>query len=105
MNKFLTHIPSWIRNKFFIAFAVFCVVVLFLDKNDIFTQFERRKELHNLEKSREYYTKAIRAERTELEGLKTDPAVMEKYAREKHFMKRDNEEIFLVPENHDTPKK
>jgi hypothetical protein len=105
MNKLLTHIPSWIRNKFFIAFAVFCVIVLFLDKNDVFTQLERRKELRDLEKSREFYTRAIKTERADLEGLKTDPAVMEKYAREKHFMKRDNEDIFLVPEKHDTPKK
>lgn len=105
MNRILTHIPSWIKNKYFIAFAVFCVVVLFLDKNDVFTQLERRRELRNLEKSRDFYTKEIKSERADLEGLKTDPAVMEKYAREKHFMKRDNEDLFLIPENSDTPKK
>lgn len=105
MNRLLTHIPSWIKNKYFIAFAVFCVVVLFLDKNDIFTQLERRKELRDLEASKAFYLREIESERAHLEGLKSDPAVMEKYAREKHFMKRDNEDIFLLPEKHDTPKK
>ncbi len=101
--KLLTHIPAWIKNKYFISFAVFCVIVFFLDKNDFFTQLERRRELRELEQSKKFYTGEIAAERTDLEGLKNDPAVMEKYAREKHLMKRDNEEIFLVPENSGTP--
>ena len=99
--KLLTHIPAWLRNKYFIAVAVFCTVLLFLDKNDVFTQLDRSKELHRLEESKAWYTTHIAAERKELEGLKTDPAVLEKYAREKYLMKRDNEDLFLVPENPD----
>ena len=74
------------------------MVVLFLDKNDFFTQLDRRKELKELQQSKLYYTTEIATERKELEGLKNNPAVLEKYAREKYLMKRDNEEIFLVPE-------
>ncbi len=103
--KLLTHIPAWIKSKYFVALAAFAVVMLFLDKNDVFTQLERRKELKELTRSRDYYIQENRAQQADLEGLKKDPAVMEKYAREKHLMKRDNEEIFLVPEKHDTPKK
>ena len=54
--KLLTHIPSWIKSKYFIAFAAFCVVVLFLDKNDFFTQIDRQKELRELQQSRQYYS-------------------------------------------------
>ncbi len=102
--KLLTRIPAWIRNKYFIAFAAFCVVLLFLDKNDIFAQLERRRELRKLEKSRDYYQSRISAERKELEALKNNPATLERYAREKYLMKRDNEELFLVPEKSDNPK-
>jgi cell division protein FtsB len=102
--KLLSHIPSWIRSKYFISFAAFCVIVLFLDRNDIFTQFERRKDLRQLQESKLYYTSQISSERKELEALKNDPAIIEKYAREKYLMKRDNEELFLIPENYDTPK-
>ena len=73
-------------------------MLLFLDKNDFFAQFDRRKELRELEQSKAYYTREIASERKELEALKTNPATLEKYAREKYYMKRDNEEIFLVPE-------
>ncbi len=102
--KLLTRIPAWLRSKYLIAFAAFCVVILFLDKNDVFTQFERRRELHELEKSKAYYSAEIAAERKELEALKTNPATLERYAREKYLMKRDNEEIFLVPEKPDNTK-
>lgn len=104
MNRILTHIPTFLKNKYFISLAVFGVVVLFLDKNDFFTQIDRRNELQQLEQSKLHYTKEIAAERKELEALKTNPATLEKYAREKYLMKRDNEEIFLVPENYDKAK-
>ena len=101
MNKVLTHIPSWLRNKYLIGFAVFCVVMLFLDKNDLFTQMERRKELRELQQSKKHYTTQIATERKELEALKNNPATLEKYAREKYLMKRDNEELFIISEKPD----
>ena len=103
MNKLLTHIPGFLKNKYFISLAVFCVVMLFLDKNDLFTQLDRRKELRQNEQSKKYYTAATAEESKLLHALETSPAAVEKIAREKHLMKRDNEEIFLVSENYDTP--
>ncbi|MBK6827361.1 MAG: septum formation initiator family protein [Chitinophagaceae bacterium] len=102
--KLLNNVPAFLRNKYFIAVAVFCMVMLFLDKNDVFTQIDRTRELNNLRRSKAFYTARIAAERKELEGLKHNPAVLEKYAREKYFMKRDNEELFIVPENYESTK-
>jgi cell division protein FtsB len=104
LQKGLGKLPGWIKNKYLISFAAFCVVVLFLDKNDIFTQLERRQELRDLQQSKGYYTTQIATERKELEALKTNPATLEKYAREKYLMKRDNEELFLLSENPDNSK-
>ena len=98
MNQFLSTIPPWIRNKYFIATAVFLIIVLFFDKNDFFTQLDRKKELRKLEKTKEHYTKQIELERKELESLKNNPATIEKYAREKYLMKKDNEDLFLITE-------
>ena len=72
--------------------------MLFLDKNDLFTQIDRTRELRQLRQSKAYYTDKIARERKELEGLEHNPAVVERYAREKFYMKRDQEEIFLVEE-------
>lgn len=96
--KLLNHIPTWLKNKYLIAFAAFCAILLFLDKNDVFTQFSRKNELHNLQTSKAYYTKENNDLRTESDNLKNDPKSLEKLAREKYLMKRDNEELFLISE-------
>lgn len=102
--KLLTHIPSWIKNKFFIAFAVFVAIIFFFDKNDLFTQMDRSRQLHELQKSKQYYSARIAAVSAELEKLRSNPAILEKYAREKYLMKRDNEDLFILPENSDDSK-
>ena len=104
LMKLLTYLPAFLKNKYFIAVTVFAVVMLFLDKNDVFTQFGRAKELKQLQQSKQHYTSQIAAEQKELQALKTNPATLEKYAREKYLMKRDNEELFIIPENPDPVK-
>ena len=99
--KLLTQIPSWLRNKFFIAFAAFVVWMLFFDERDVFTMGHHRQELRELQQSKKYYTEQINKEKTDLDNLKNNPAVIEKYAREKYYMKRDNEDLFLIPEKQD----
>jgi cell division protein FtsB len=97
--KLLTHIPAWIKNKFFIAFALFAAILLFFDKNDLFTQMDRNRQLRDLQKSKQYYNSRITAVSTELDKMRSNPATLEKYAREKYLMKRDNEDLFVIPEN------
>ena len=99
--KFFSAIPSWILNKYLIATAVFMVWLLFFDRNDMLTQMDRRRELRNLQNSKAYYTQEIANEKKSLEDLKSNPAAIEKFAREKYLMKRDDEDIFLIqsPEN------
>ena len=72
--------------------------MLFFDKNDTFTQMQRKKELKALEESKEYYTKEITKEKKVSEELRSNPAAIEKYARENYLMKRDNEDIFIIQE-------
>jgi cell division protein FtsB len=62
----------------------------------VITQVNRREELNSLQKSKKYYTEQIAQERKVSEELKSDPATIEKYAREKYLMKRDNEELFII---------
>jgi len=104
MKLLLTHIPSWIRNKYFISFSAFAIILLFLDKNDLFTQYARVNELRELQQSKLYYTNQLSAERKELEELKNKPSTLEKYAREKYLMKRDNEDLFIITEKPKNPK-
>ena len=94
--KVLHVIPSFLRNKFLIATVAFGIWMLFFDKNDFFAQMERKNELQELNKSKEYFTQQIEQERKFSEELKHNPATIEKFAREKYFMKREGEDLFLV---------
>lgn len=96
--KFFSHIPGFLKNKYLIASGAFVIWILFFDRNDFFIQRDRARQLQDLEKSKTYYSTQIASEQHELEQLKTNPATLEKYAREKYLMKRDNEDLYIIPE-------
>jgi cell division protein FtsB len=77
----------------------FGIWISFIDDRDLITtHFRHQQELSKLEQSKKYYEEQIAATRAELKQLKSNPAILEKYAREKYLMKRDNEDVFLVRE-------
>jgi cell division protein DivIC len=96
--KLLTRIPPILRNKYLIATVIFVVFIVFFDDRDLVSNFRHTRELKNLEKSSQHYQDEIAKTRQELKQLRTDAALLEKYAREKYLMKRDNEDVFLVKE-------
>ncbi len=84
------------NNKFVIATLIFAVVIIFVDQYNLFYQiknFKKRKEARN---KVEYYEKEIKKQQETLDRLRHDTALMEKIAREKYMMKRDNEVIYVI---------
>ena len=95
--KFLTHIPSWLKNKYLIAGVIFLAWILFLDdKNDLFSQYERLTRSRELTKNEDHLSKQITETQKELDLLKNNVQSIEKYAREKYMMKKDNEDLFIL---------
>jgi len=96
LMRFLITLRKMLTNRYLLAAAAFGVWMLFFDKNDYFTQRQRAKELQELNDKISYYQQQIAATRQELLALQNDPFTLEKYAREKYYMKRANEEVFVV---------
>lgn len=92
----LQRIPSWLRNRYLLTAAAFVLWLLFFDRNDFFTQMERGRDLRSLEKSKAYYQGQIDAARRELDQMTRNPSALEKIAREKFRMKKDNEDEYEV---------
>ena len=88
---------SIFKNKYFLTVIALSVWVVFFDKNDLKTQIELRKEVKQLTEERNYFAKEIHVT-SDLNKLYTDPKTLEKFAREKYLMKRDNEDIFVLVE-------
>jgi cell division protein DivIC len=87
---------SILKNKYLLTGIAFIIFLTFFDDRDLVSNFRHSRELKDLEQSRAHYQQEIAKTRQELKQLRTDAALLEKYAREKYLMKRDNEDLFLV---------
>ncbi|CAM3940281.1 septum formation initiator family protein [Mucilaginibacter galii] len=85
-----------LKNKFFLVTVVFIVWMLFFDKNDLYSQYEQRQQLNKLEQERDFYTKETAQVSKELDELTSNPAKLEKFARERYLMKKANEDVFVI---------
>lgn len=86
----------YFKNKYLITTVVFVVWIAFFDRNDFFSQYTHRQDLKKLEREKQFFTEEIQKSRTDLQELMTNPQNLEKFAREKYLMKRDNEDIFVI---------
>ncbi|MCW3101620.1 MAG: Septum formation initiator [Bacteroidetes bacterium] len=91
-------VVSALKNKYLLTVIGLAVWVIFFDKNDLRTQLELRKEVKQLQEERNYYAHEIAEISSDLKELTSNPKTLEKFAREKYLMKRDNEEIFKIVE-------
>lgn len=86
----------WLRNKYLLTVLGFAIWMFFIDANNLPLQRKRINELKQLQQSELLLDKQISDAKTELSLLKTSPATIEKYAREKYLMKRDNEDLYII---------
>jgi hypothetical protein len=85
-----------LRNKYWIAGIFFLVWMLFFDPKDLGSAVSRWRKYNELKNSELHLEKKITGTKAELGQLKTNARTIEKYAREKYLMKKDNEDLFLV---------
>ena len=88
----------WLRNKYLLSILFFAVWMFWFDPKDIRTEMARRAKYKALKESESHLTNLIAKTQTELDQLKTNAQTIEKYAREKYYMKKDNEDIFIISE-------
>jgi len=83
------------KNIFILILIVFIVWMLFFDANSYLIHHELNSDIKDLETEKEYYQKEILKDKKSLKKLSTEEG-LEKFAREEYYMKRDNEEIFII---------
>jgi cell division protein FtsB len=98
VKKLLRAIPTWLRNRYgAVALGLLAWVALF-DRNDLWTTWKNHRELGRMEDQQEWYAAEIERTKEQLHELSSDTTLLEKFARERYLMKRENEDIFvLVP--------
>ncbi len=84
------------NNKYLIVTLIFAVVLIFVDQYNIFFQIKNFKKLRAAKQQIEFYDKEIEIQQNILDNLHKDSAMMERIAREKYMMKRENEVIYVI---------
>ncbi len=86
------------RYKYGLAGAFFIIWMFFFDNHNYFYQRKLSMEIQGLEKDKAYFLEEIEKNKERLLKLKGDKKALEKFAREKYLMKKEDEIIFIFIE-------
>jgi len=96
VGKILKVLGRIFLNKYLIVLTGFIVYVVFFDNHNLILRSKMDKKIKELEKEYNYYSDEIKVNKQIINDLQTNDAYLEKFAREKYLMKKDNEEIFII---------
>ena len=85
----------YFKNIFVVILVLFCVWMLFFDTNSWLIHRELNQEIEAIKKEKDYYRKEIENDQKSLKKLNTEFG-LEKFAREAYYMKRENEDTFII---------
>lgn len=87
-----------IKNKYFITTILFIIWLVFFDQNNLIQYFKFKKQYKKLLQDKEYYIQKIKEDSEKINELQTNAETLEKFARENFFMKKPNEDLFIIVE-------
>lgn len=91
-----TALLKLLRNKYFIATAILVVWMSFLDRNNFVHLFRKSRQLQELKTEKAYYKEKIRETKRARKELMKDSESLERFAREQYFMKKPNEDLYII---------
>ena len=89
---------KWIRiigNKYLIITVFFVFLILFFDTNSFLIHKELNDDIKKLEENKKAYLEEIINDKIFIDKMK-DSVEIEKFAREQYYLKKENEEIYLI---------
>jgi cell division protein FtsB len=72
--------------------------MVFIDSNDILTQFKLSSKINELERQKEFYQERKEKILSDREELMSNYELLEKFARERYLMKKESEDLYVVVE-------
>ncbi len=96
MKRLIDRIPSFFKNFYFLSALFFVVWLSFIDGNDLFLQAQLSRKKAELEESKKFFQERILEVKNDQASLNSNPDLLEKLAREKYLMKKDNEDLYII---------
>ena len=89
------HVFKIITNIFVLILIPFLIWMLFFDENSYLVHRKFTKEINNLENTITFYESKISEDKATIKKLQ-DSLQLERFAREKYLMKKENEDIYII---------
>ena len=99
VKAFLLRVWHSLFFKYAIVTIVGVAIVGFLDENSFWSHFKNMQRISELREETEHYNADYRRDQARIRELDRDPKAMEKIARERYFMKADDEDIFVLSDD------
>lgn len=89
---------STARTKWYVATALFVLIITFGGEARLIDRFQQWQEISRLKEEIRKYNETFESDKATLERLKTDPDAIVEVARERYYMKTEDEDIYILEE-------
>ena len=90
------HIPAL---KYIVVALIAVVLIGFVDENSVWNHMRNKQRISDLEDEIEQYNERFREDQEKIRTLDSNPKAIEKIARERYFMKADDEDVFVLSDD------
>jgi len=95
IKRYVEKHHRWLKNKYLVTTGVFVLWMILIDSNNVYIQISRVFQIKDLNKDIAYYEREIVLTNKEKKALFQNGEYLEKFVRERYWMKRDDEEVFI----------
>ena len=93
INKIYSLLPTYLRNKWVISFLGLIFILLFIENNSLISLYKTKVKISNLKQDWEIKSNRVKTTEEKITLILENP---ERYARETFWMKKSNEELFII---------
>lgn len=87
------------KHKYMITIGTFLLIIGVIDENSLIQRISHRAEIHQLNSEIKRYREQYEHDSKLMKEITSNPEALEKVAREKYFMKKENEDIYIFEDD------
>jgi cell division protein FtsB len=95
LKKFYTQYLAKL-NKYWVVIIIFLALTFTVGDSNLYKRYMYDEKIRMLEQEIKYYQKEIELNRKKLNDLNTNKERLERFAREEYYMKKQDEDVFII---------
>ncbi|MBR0181302.1 MAG: septum formation initiator family protein [Prevotella sp.] len=99
IKVFVVKVMSFRGLKYIFVCLLGVLIIGFLDENSVWSHIKNQRRIGELQEEIDQYNAQHNKNQAQIRKLNKDPKAMEKIARERYFMKADDEDIFVLSDD------